>query len=180
LMRSTVALMRSSSDSNGSNGSSTITKNASSDLKSERHRYAEDRLFTNTKRVRLTVGDWSPRAKLAILTPKPTSCPLCAASDVVTQTDHHTKVTTFTCRLLAEIRRAEFVVADFTGHKKGVYYEAGFARALGREVIMMCRDSDFGGLHFDTSHMNHIKWSETIDLRQRLADRIRATILPKA
>jgi hypothetical protein len=85
-----------------------------------------------------------------------------------------------TDRLLAEIRRAEFLVADFTGHKKGVYYEAGFARALGREVIMMCRESDFSELHFDTNHMNHIKWSEPSDLREKLADRIRATILPRA
>jgi hypothetical protein len=84
-----------------------------------------------------------------------------------------------TDRLLAEIRRAQFVVADFTGHKKGVYYEAGFARALGREVIMMCRESDFGELHFDTNHMNHIKWTEPSDLKEKLVDRIRATILPK-
>jgi len=79
-------------------------------------------------------------------------------------------------RLLSEIRQAQFVVADFTGHRNGVYYEAGFARALGREVINSCRDTDFDGLHFDTNHLNHIKWKTPSDLRRQLTDRIRATI----
>ena len=79
-------------------------------------------------------------------------------------------------RLLSEIRQAQFVIADYTGHKNGVYYEAGFARALGREVINCCRDTDFDGLHFDTNHLSHIRWRTPADLRQQLTDRIRATI----
>ena len=79
-------------------------------------------------------------------------------------------------RLLSEIRQAQFVIADFTGHGNGVYYEAGFARALGREVINCCRDTDFDQLHFDTNHLNHIKWKTPVDLREQLTDRIRATI----
>jgi nucleoside 2-deoxyribosyltransferase len=85
-----------------------------------------------------------------------------------------------TDRILSEIRLAGFMIADFTQHKSGVYYEAGFARALGREVIMSCREDDFEKLHFDTNHLNHIKWTTPTDLREKLADRIRATILPKA
>jgi hypothetical protein len=72
------------------------------------------------------------------------------------------------------------VVADFTGQKAGVYYEAGFARALRREVIMTCRADDFKNLHFDTNHLSHVKWSTPAELREKLAARIRATILPKA
>jgi hypothetical protein len=30
--------------------------------------------------------------------------------------------------IIAEIRRSRFVVADYTGHRGGVYYEAGYAR----------------------------------------------------
>jgi hypothetical protein len=79
-------------------------------------------------------------------------------------------------RILSEIRQAQFVVADFTEHKNGVYYEAGFARALGRDVINCCRADDFDDLHFDTNHLNHIRWATPVELRQKLADRIRATI----
>ncbi|MBZ5725488.1 MAG: nucleoside 2-deoxyribosyltransferase [Acidobacteriia bacterium] len=83
-------------------------------------------------------------------------------------------------RLLSEIRQAQFVIADFTGHRNGVYYEAGFARALGRDVINCCRDTDFDLLHFDTNHLSHIKWKMPQDLRQQLTDRIRATIVAPA
>jgi hypothetical protein len=79
-------------------------------------------------------------------------------------------------RLLSEIRQAQFVIADFTGHREGVYYEAGYARALGREVINCCHIDHFDKLHFDTNHLSHIKWETPADLRQKLVDRIRATI----
>lgn len=42
-------------------------------------------------------------------------------------------------RILGAIRRAPFVVADFTNNRNGVYFEAGFARALGRKVVHTCR-----------------------------------------
>jgi len=79
-------------------------------------------------------------------------------------------------RILAEVRLAQFIVADFTQQKHGVYFEAGFAMGLGRPVIWLCSEDDFDNRHFDTDHYNHIKWRDPADLRQKLADRIRATI----
>ncbi len=80
-------------------------------------------------------------------------------------------------KILAEIRSCQFMVADFTLQRPGVYFEAGFAMGLGRPVIWMCRQNDFKKLHFDTRQYNHIEWSEPLDLREKLRDRIRATIL---
>lgn len=88
--------------------------------------------------------------------------------------DHHNEK--IDDHILASIRRAQFVVADFTLQRPGVYFEAGFGLALGRIVIWTCRDDDFGNLHFDTRQYNHIKWSTPEDLREKLADRIRATV----
>jgi hypothetical protein len=79
-------------------------------------------------------------------------------------------------RIIVEIRRAQFVIADFTFQRGGVYFEAGFAQALGRPVIWTCKACDFEGLHFDTRQYNHIKWETTTDLRAQLAARIRGTI----
>jgi len=79
-------------------------------------------------------------------------------------------------KILAEIRLAEFMVADFTLQRAGVYFEAGFAMGLGRPVIWMCREDDFENIHFDTRQYNHIPWSTATDLRAKLIDRIRATI----
>lgn len=87
-------------------------------------------------------------------------------------------------KIIAEIRRSRFVVADFThgedGVRGGVYYEAGFAFGLNLPVIPMCKknkvDKDPKYLHFDTSHLNHILWTDPEDLRIRLRDRIEAVI----
>lgn len=79
-------------------------------------------------------------------------------------------------RIIAEIRTCQFMVADFTLQRAGVYFEAGFAMGLGRPVIWTCRNDDFDNVHFDTRQYNHIVWDAPGDLRVKLADRIRATI----
>jgi len=91
--------------------------------------------------------------------------------------EHNNQITD---EIIDAIRDAEFVIADFTGNRGGVYYEAGFARGLGRPVIHCCRDTDFDERHFDTRLINHIKWTGPTDLREKLANRIKATIIPKA
>ena len=91
--------------------------------------------------------------------------------------EHNNQITD---EIVAAIRDAEFVIADFTGNRGGVYYEAGFARGLGRPVIYCCKDSDFEDRHFDTRLINHFNWSDPADLRQKLANRIKATIIPNA
>jgi hypothetical protein len=79
--------------------------------------------------------------------------------------------------IIAEIRNSQFMVADFTGQRLGVYYEAGFAMGLGRKVIWCCRKDQIDKLHFDTNHKNHIDWETPQELGRRLYTRIRATIL---
>ncbi|MDE2993446.1 MAG: hypothetical protein OXU67_06145 [Chloroflexota bacterium] len=84
--------------------------------------------------------------------------------------------------IFAQIRRSRFLVADFTqgedGARGGVYYEAGFARGLGLEVIYLCREDMKEHLHFDTRQYYHIFWdNEKLDeLRENLANRIEARI----
>ena len=82
--------------------------------------------------------------------------------------------------VIAEIRRARFVVADFThgdkGARGGVYYEAGFAHGLDIPVIFTCRKDLLHEIHFDTRQYNHILWTEPDELRMTLAHRIIATV----
>jgi hypothetical protein len=79
-------------------------------------------------------------------------------------------------RIIAEIRTCQFLIADVTLQRAGVYFEAGFAMGLGRPVIWSCREDDFDNVHFDTRQYNHIVWKEPGDLRVQLTDRIKATI----
>lgn len=79
-------------------------------------------------------------------------------------------------RIVAEIRKCGLLVADFTGHRGGVYFEAGFAMGLGKSVIWTCHEGDMNCLHFDTRQYNHIEWSDHKDLKKKLINRINATI----
>jgi len=76
--------------------------------------------------------------------------------------------------IIVQIRRSRFVVADFTGHRGGVYYEAGFAKGLGLEVIWTCRKDEIDKLHFDIRQYNCIDWevSHLREFSRRLRNRI--------
>jgi nucleoside 2-deoxyribosyltransferase len=79
-------------------------------------------------------------------------------------------------QIVAEIRRSRFLIADVTGHRQGVYFEAGFAMGLGLPVIWTCRKDQIDECHFDTRQYNHITWETPEELRKKLKDRILATI----
>lgn len=81
-------------------------------------------------------------------------------------------------RIIAEIRRSSFLVADFTGNRPSVYFEAGYALGLGLSVIWTCRDDFVDKLHFDVRQKNHVTWAGHDELREKLDRRVRATVLP--
>lgn len=98
--------------------------------------------------------------------------------------------------IIAEIRKSRFVVADFTAGcckkcdtceesedcrdmirpRGGVYFEAGFATGLGIPVIWTVRKDQIEQVHFDTRQYNHIVYESAEDLKQKLYNRIAATI----
>ena len=61
----------------------------------------------------------------------------------------------------AQIRDAEFVIADLTHDNSGAYWEAGYAEGLGKPVIYICEKDKFDKdkTHFDTSHCTTVVWS---------------------
>ncbi len=78
--------------------------------------------------------------------------------------------------IISQIRRSRFVVADFTGQRGGVYFEAGFALGLNLPVVWTCRQKDIEELHFDIRQFNCIDWTEPPELAERLQKRIEAVI----
>lgn len=90
--------------------------------------------------------------------------------------------------IIAEIRLSKFLIADFTSGvfkdggagvhvpRGGVYYEAGYARGLGMDVIACVREDQIGQVHFDTRQISHVLWNTAADLRERLYNRIVATV----
>lgn len=89
----------------------------------------------------------------------------------IDRTEHDGKIDD---QIIAEIRRSAFLVADFTGHRGGVYYEVGFAHGLGKRVIFTCKSDDLDKLHFDVRQYSTITWSTPLEIVAPLQNRILA------
>ena len=79
-------------------------------------------------------------------------------------------------RIIAELRRSGLVVADFAGHRGGVYFEAGFALGLGIPVVWTCQQDDHDNTHFDTRQYQHLLWETPEDLKGKLVNHIAARV----
>jgi hypothetical protein len=80
-----------------------------------------------------------------------------------------------TDKIISEIKRAKFVICDFTYNNQGVYFEAGYARALGKNVYHLVRTGEhFNRLHFDIKQINCRTWDNPEDVEQILYDWIGA------
>ena len=77
-------------------------------------------------------------------------------------------------RAMAEIRSSRFMVVDFSGIRPSVYFEAGFAEALGIPMIFTCRNTDFDKLQFYLRNRTIIPYSTSADLRESLKNKILA------
>lgn len=74
--------------------------------------------------------------------------------------------------ILNKIRKAKFIIADFTLHRNGVYFESGYALGLGKQVIYTCREDDFENAHFDIKQLQHVLYKNPEELEKKLADKI--------
>ncbi len=75
-------------------------------------------------------------------------------------------------RIYNQIAKADLIVADMTGRNPNVFYEVGYAHALGKTVILLTRNTD--DIPFDLKHYPHIIYGGSIaglkdDLGKRIA-----------
>jgi hypothetical protein len=97
-------------------------------------------------------------------------------SPLIIRNEHVPSETTINDAIIAGIKKSKFTIADFTGHKRGVYFEAGFALGRGQKVIYTCRKDEMNDAHFDTRNYQHVVWESIDDLREKLIDKIEAYI----
>ena len=76
--------------------------------------------------------------------------------------------------IIVQLRESRFVVADFTQHRAGMCFEAGFGLGLGKTVFWICSSDDLQNLHFDARQFNMIGYQSEEELRSRLLNRILA------
>lgn len=74
-------------------------------------------------------------------------------------------------RVFNQINKADVVVADMTGRNPNVFYEVGYAHALGKLVLLLTQDAD--DIPFDLKHHQHTVYSGKIEtLRNELTPKI--------
>jgi hypothetical protein len=85
--------------------------------------------------------------------------------------------------ITTEITDSVALIADLTGNRGGVYYEAGIARGLQLcnhpiKLILTCKRSFFDDkkVHFDVSGDNIVLYDSDEDLRQKLLKRLQVVL----
>lgn len=83
-------------------------------------------------------------------------------------------------RIYNQISKADVIIADMTGRNPNVFYEAGYAHALGKPVILLTKAAE--DIPFDLKHYPHIVYGGRItDLIPELVKRVRFAVeRPKA
>jgi hypothetical protein len=75
-------------------------------------------------------------------------------------------------RIYNQIATADLLVADMTGRNPNVFYEVGYAHALGKNVILITAQAE--DIPFDLKHFPHVVYGGQIKgLRGELAPRVK-------
>ena len=77
-----------------------------------------------------------------------------------------------TQQILENISISEIILAELSGESPDCYYEAGFAHALGREIIFSIRKNH--DIPFDLAGHRFITWCTEAEFRRKLKERLRS------
>lgn len=82
-------------------------------------------------------------------------------------------------RIYNQISKADVIIADLTARNPNVFYETGYAHALGKQVVLLTQNAD--DIPFDLRHYSHIIYGGSIlKLKEELERRVRWCIeLPR-
>lgn len=74
-------------------------------------------------------------------------------------------------RIFNQISKADIIISDLTGKNPNVFYETGYAHALGKKVILLTQKVD--DIPFDLKHHPHLIYNGKIkELKEKLTSRV--------
>lgn len=74
-------------------------------------------------------------------------------------------------RIYNQISKADIIIAEMTGKNPNVFYEVGYAHALGKTVILITKTGD--DIPFDLKHYTHIIYENITHLKSELTKRLK-------
>ena len=77
-------------------------------------------------------------------------------------------------RIYNQISKADIIVSDMSSRNPNVFYETGYAHALGKQVILLTQEAD--DIPFDMRHYPHIIYNNISGLKVELRKRIEWSI----
>jgi hypothetical protein len=69
-------------------------------------------------------------------------------------------------RVYNQIAKADFIIADMTGKNANVFYEVGYAHAIGKSTILLTQHND--DIPFDLKHFPHVVYNNITALKAEL------------
>ena len=75
---------------------------------------------------------------------------------------------------MALIKRSRVVICDCTDKNPNVFYEAGIAHTLGREVILIAQSKN--DIPFDLGHLRYLPYEDNAKGREQLAEQLKQRI----
>ena len=72
--------------------------------------------------------------------------------------------------ILKRIKASEYLIADLSNNRPNVYYEIGYAHAIKKKTIFICKEGT--DLHFDIKGYNTIFYSNMTELKKELNKRL--------
>jgi nucleoside 2-deoxyribosyltransferase len=73
-----------------------------------------------------------------------------------------------------QIGAADYLIAEMSGKNANVFYETGYAHALGKTVLLLTRQKS--DIPFDVQHYQHIVYDGLIELRDEIEKRLRSFV----
>lgn len=75
-------------------------------------------------------------------------------------------------RIYNQVAKADLIIADMSGRNPNVFYEVGYAHALGKATILITQHAD--DIPFDLKHFPHIVYEHSLTtLRDKVTQRVK-------
>ena len=72
-------------------------------------------------------------------------------------------------RIYNQIAKADIIISDMTGRNPNVFYETGYAHAIGKRVILLTQNEE--DIPFDLKHYSHIVYGGKISILKKELER---------